>query len=264
VELDAKLIAELNARREELKDLKRCQLQYFVLSVGGTGILVGLLQALSGPMFVLGPVPQISRQTVDQGLASLYFLAPLAIVLPCWLVFFDKATTITRIAGYCRWIEGQLGHQGNERALGKFRKREDEDRKASPKWKLVLEDVLFLRVRHRYWFINWCTFAALSGLCLLMAFAQGGTLGISRDPRLVGVTVATLLTGYCAFYTACVLWSLVWGPYSYSHVAAYWDKVLASDVVASIQDVTAKEMDSEIGGREATVAVVPDPSQPAV
>jgi hypothetical protein len=212
------LLSEIEARREEIRELKRCQLQYFIMSVGGTGALIGLLEALATPG--TGAAAPIS---------GLYFLAPLAIVLPCWLVFFDKATTITRIAGYCKWIEGELRYKGNETALEMFRDFEDHRPKARARLWGRLGDLLFLRrVRHRYWLINWCTFLLLVCLCFFVAVARGAGNHWAADFETVGLIVGTAMSLYCAAYTAVVLADLLWGPHSYRRVAQTWRTVLNS------------------------------------
>ncbi|MEX2220120.1 MAG: hypothetical protein WD749_15325 [Phycisphaerales bacterium] len=48
------------------------------------------------------------RAAPDGGVPVLLALAPLMIILPTWWVFFDKATTVTRIVGYKRILEGFL------------------------------------------------------------------------------------------------------------------------------------------------------------
>ena len=82
--------------RNEISQLKGCQLQYFTLTVTGTATLFGLAAMSQNPMVI--------------GVA---FLAPLAIILPCWWIFFDKATTITRIVGYYRVIERMIAEYPN-------------------------------------------------------------------------------------------------------------------------------------------------------
>src|SRR5262249_17478211 len=84
---------EVGALRDELRELKRCQLQYFTLTVTGTGAILGLARIAGG-----------------NGTASVRVsaLAPLTIILPCWCIFFDKATSITRIVGLLRYFEAQL------------------------------------------------------------------------------------------------------------------------------------------------------------
>jgi hypothetical protein len=48
---------------------------------------------------------------VKSPLPSAVYLYPLCVLLPSWMVFFDKATTIARIVGYYRVIEGLMLNQ---------------------------------------------------------------------------------------------------------------------------------------------------------
>lgn len=74
--------------RDELNNLKQCQLQYFTFSLTATGIILGLIAKFDSANF-----------------PSILFLLPLTVLLPSWLVFFDKAKTITRIQAYYRILE---------------------------------------------------------------------------------------------------------------------------------------------------------------
>jgi hypothetical protein len=92
--MEERLREELSFLREELKELKKCQLHYFTLSVGGTGAVFGFL----------------SKFDSGESLKGLILLAPLAILVPCWWTFFDKATTITRLVGFTRRVEYFLSY----------------------------------------------------------------------------------------------------------------------------------------------------------
>ena len=97
--------------RSELAFLKSCQIRYFELAIIAAGAVLA----------VVGQLGDKANPVV--------FLAPLVVVLPCWWVFFDKATTITRIVGYSRLLEGMLRRPGDdtfayigwENALAAFR-----------------------------------------------------------------------------------------------------------------------------------------------
>lgn len=80
---------ELEILRNELDNLKRCQLQYFTLSITSTGIILTIVAKFSD-------------------FSSILFLLPLTILIPTWFVFFDKAKTITRIVAYYRLLESSL------------------------------------------------------------------------------------------------------------------------------------------------------------
>jgi len=107
------LMKERELLKTELQTLKHCQVQYFAITITATGAVLGLAEKLGA-----GPG------------GGLIYLAPLVIILPCWTIFFDKATTITRIVGYSRILEHLLAGQcalsyiGWENALREFRRRE--------------------------------------------------------------------------------------------------------------------------------------------
>lgn len=62
-------------------------------------------------------------------LSAVTLLAPLVVLLPAWVVFFDKATTVSRIVGYVRCLEHlrlhpeqvAAGYSGWESGLRAFR-----------------------------------------------------------------------------------------------------------------------------------------------
>lgn len=162
------IIEERKILRNELIQLKNCQLRYFTLSVTATGVLLGLgIQLGSGKS------------------SGLFFLAPLLIVLPCWWIFFDKATTITRMVGYIRVLEEVLRTMANggskyqymgwEVALGLYREAREKARiKRHFLHKIWLRTVTVLKgfkavvlftTSHRYWSINWYTYFVITMVC---------------------------------------------------------------------------------------------------
>jgi hypothetical protein len=106
------ILNEQSILRTELQELKRCQLQYFLFSLGAAGAVLGF-----------------NIKIEDRPENNMFFLAPLLVILPCWRTFFDKATTITRLTGYIRvFIEDQFKkaepiYYGYENALAKFRQQ---------------------------------------------------------------------------------------------------------------------------------------------
>ena len=103
------LLHEMDTLRAELQHLKNCQVRYFLFSITMTGTVIALVTKYSA------------------GYTAAY-LAPLVVVIPCWWIFFDKASTITRIVGYYRVLEkmilstGRHWYIGWENALAEFRK----------------------------------------------------------------------------------------------------------------------------------------------
>ena len=224
--------------RAELQELKRCQLQYFISTVAGTGIIFGLLdKAIDGK--------------------EMFFLSPLIILIPCWWTFFDKATTITRLAGYSTFLEKQFASDvpkyfGYENSLKEFRKLEDKRKKilSAQRWGRLKKSMtshpirssvhflkrawhnilgtlklLALRTRHRYWIINWYTFFTLAVVCcsLSLRFKKDSMTLFSKGNSLIyfalGITILSSL------YTLNVVAHLIRGKYSYERVTKFWSKV---------------------------------------
>jgi hypothetical protein len=214
---------EIRGLRADLVDLKRCQMQYFTLAVTSTGAILGLVAVLG-------------NNTIPKEALGMALLAPLAVILPCWLIFFDKATTITRIVGYQRILEEQqfattelYAFLGYERALAKFRLEEGETwrllqgRKpidtTNQFWRFIKS--FFLATRHRYWTLNWYTFLGLSLFSTVRAhsFFEEANFYWGRS----GFAVVAL----CASYTIYIVWTLTYGRRSYDASTDIWKVILA-------------------------------------
>ncbi len=225
--------------RVELQELKRCQLQYFTLSVSGTGALLGV------------------SKLFDKAPTGGFFLIPLVIVLPCWWIFFDKATTITRIVAYTRHLEAGLariaagsaarpGLRGWENALGVWRRAQAA--KPLPVLVAILRGLLsafwiaprllFTRSLHRYWIVNWITFFALSTVCLALAGTTALAIRWTFWVALAGVLCV-------AGSAAETLRELLDGKYSFDENERMWDLV--------IREVEA-QLSAEATGPAASVA----------
>jgi hypothetical protein len=219
-DLEATIRSEQCILRSELQELKKCQLQYFLLSIGATGAVFGF-----------------SEGSHFEALNSLIHLTPLLIILPCWLTFFDKANTITRLTGYIRvFIEDQLilncpTYLGYENALDRFRTAEKKHK--FPKMHFELSTIIY-PTRHQYWKINWLTFLCLSfACCLYPYFTYFKNLHFTfSDHRFVftvygAFVVATIVS---TIFSLRILCRLLFGRYSYENVKTFWDKVYA-DVI---------------------------------
>lgn len=229
--LQDRIQATIQYLRTEIRDLKRCQLQYFVISITATSALLGLSSALISP--------------AHKGLSA---LTPLGLLFPCWLIFFDKATTITRLVGYQRALEAIIAESkpvperswflGLETAIGRFRKAQDEghfdDIRVNKR--RVFLNVLLLRTRHRFWMLNWYTFVSLSVLCVGIGYnllpAENIDIAIPllrshiviffRDIGLVAGLIVILV----ALYTFALVVSLVQGINSYRGNTLAWNRLL--------------------------------------
>lgn len=200
--------------RTELHDLKDCQVKYFTFSITSAGLLLGL-----AVNFASGGLPR--------GTAYLF---PLTILLPSWWIFFDKATTITRIVGYYRIIEKLIlnTHQANftgwENALEIFREKQLKG-ELKPKRNIKEEsqirqifDILILRTTHRYWVVTYYTFLALSFLCLGLSYTE-----VRNNRFLYFASFIVLIT---LLWNFNVILQLISGKHSYTTNEEFWEKIL--------------------------------------
>lgn len=204
------LLQEHGNLRQELHNLKSCQITFFSLAITSTGLLLGL-----GSHFISERVP-----------ASLIFLSPLVIILPCWCIFFDKATTITRIVGYYRVLEQMIiasadpvpNYIGWESALAKVR---DDPRRGKAA----------ILLSHTYWMISWFTFGALAALCLTIScvtyYASLQKYPVHTQQILSPSILLAFLLSFIAFsYTSYLAYQLSLGKHSYNHHEQRWREVL--------------------------------------
>lgn len=211
---------ERNALREELLFLKKCQLSLLSLSLGGGAVVLGLWG------------DKASALSAD------IYLSLLILLLPCWVVWFDKATTITRIVGYLCILEAMIAtgrspsylYVGWENALRAFRSGIVSNpwaalagtiRRAILGWIRAVQP-LCLMTRQKYWSINWWVFAALT----VTALVKGRTANPSDVWYLA--LVLSILT---ALFSASVLGNLYSGDYAYEENLSKWKKDLETSSV---------------------------------
>lgn len=175
----------------DLRDLKACQRQYFFLSISGAGVILA-----------------VARYVEEH--AGFPMLAALLLVLPCWRMFFDKASSVTRTSGYIAYLERQMSvpspiFVGYEQAVVAFRQRddrgefdEDSNKTADPKQQ---ESQQSSKSRYGYWAINFWTYFLVCLICILSAAAWGV------------VNAGALPTGEKIVY---------WGSFSIAFAAFVW------------------------------------------
>jgi hypothetical protein len=205
--------------RSELHFLKNCQVQYFFFSVTATGAVAGFGGSI-------GKLP---------GAPSVY-LAPLLVILPCWWIFFDKATTISRIVAYLRHLEGairdeascvqQCAHHGWESALAAYRKESSDPEKNPTKdyadgLEIGLSKSLLFQTTHKYWSINWWTFALLSSTCLWLAWLDTAR----ADQWTIWLFLA--ISVISALHNLCMAGQLTDGTSSYEECYERWGEILS-------------------------------------
>ena len=198
--------------RQELHDLKECQIKFLTFSVTVTGVLLSLAVSLTYP------------------LPSAY-LFPLTILVPSWWIFFDKATTITRIVGYYRILEKAILEPGSvesfigwENALAKFRELQLAGELTLPRGSVEKRpirrfiELVVLKTTHCYWVLTYYTFFGLSVLCLALSLYQGANI--------VLVSLAAIMIMISAVWNARVVSNLIWGRNSYTANEFFWRKIL--------------------------------------
>ena len=210
------MMRERDILRTELVELKNCQIRYFALSITSAGLLIG-----------------VGSQLLGSRCSGLLFFAPLMILLPSWWIFFDKATTITRIVGYNRVLEGKIiaehvtngEYVGWESALRDFRTKIKYGPKKSSLGhpcknigviRAQLRAISGQQTTHRYWLIIWWTFCSLSGLCLALGAVFLGPSGLLVGPAML------FPVAYSAAYTSELLRDLIVGEHSYDENESYW------------------------------------------
>lgn len=216
------LMGEQTKLRSELAHLKDCQLRYFSLSVTATGVLVSV-----------GTQLPASRES------PLYYLAPLLIVVPCWWIFFDKATTITRIIGYLRLVDDFFRYAeceskgprflGWETALQLRRKDKPSNEPSKLEgWKegyaIAFKNVLPLNTTHRYWGFTWYTFLLLSSTCVVLAWFAAGSAHSDTVWR-IGWAVSVAVVLVAASYNLYLVGDLTGGRRSYEEHYKEWCRI---------------------------------------
>jgi len=169
---------------------------------------------------------------------AIAFLAPLIIILPCWWIFFDKATTITRIVGYYRVLEQIIKEYPNrnnwfigyETALALYRKQDDSGLHTKAQYLKFKNDKIKKfssdsqrGIRHKYWLINWCTFGGLSLFCCITSLTfYKGLFSWNNTPILIGI----VLLIWSAISTFETLRAVNKGKYSYNENTLFWKFIL--------------------------------------
>lgn len=229
------ILKERDNLRNELHDLKGCQVRYFMFSITAAGTLV-----------------EIGSQFGGKGYASLFYLAPLIIVIPCWRVFFDKATTITRLVGYIRVLElilerkdiEDLRYIGWENSLNIFRmvekKKEGKtttnkdsmswagliknvtDKRHVREYISVIKEALTLKTTKRYWIINYYTFLLVSVFCFSLSLIFIGASEIGIGGALIFILVAFFFIVRTLHRAGGILCELTNGDKSYETNYKKW------------------------------------------
>ncbi len=226
------LIKEKEILRNELTKLKECQFHYFWSSITATGTIIGIGSAFG---------------TKDHML--ILYLAPLFVIIPCWLIFFDKATTITRIVGYYRVVEYMIldnnddkyKYIGWENSLKLLRAKQSQDKEGF--WKSLFNFAkrfwtylkisgkgIFLLItfemKHRYWILIWHSFFCISALCVYL----GSKYVSDRTDKVITMIFCSALL-LSIIHNLYILYNLCKGKSSYDAKWELWKDLLKSDEV---------------------------------
>jgi|HubBroStandDraft_6_1064221.scaffolds.fasta_scaffold361609_1 hypothetical protein len=229
--------------RAELNHLRVCQITFLTSAVTATGAILGFGTSLSSP-----------------AMRAMIGIFPPLILLPAWWVFFDKATSITRIVGYSRVLEQILlqhrvanSFPGWENALRKFRDAQLETRLAWPPrgkphdsfvrrlWRLIR-----FRTGHRYWLIANIVFAVLTSFSLALPAIitdASGASALKPLPLFVSIGAVAVFTLTCHFF---IIWSLIYGRHSYDANEAFWQTIL--EVVPEVGTLDVGHKDDSANG----------------
>ena len=216
--------------REELHNLKKCQVQFLTFAVTATGAILGIGAKI-------GQNHPVSMDT--------FYLFPLIILIPAWWIFFDKATTITRIVGYYRVLEQAIlrphsvkGFIGWERALVESREKQRKHYKPEhykPEDRILgFFKMLVLLTTQRYWSLTYYTFCVLSVLCILGSIfsppAPQDILAVfAKIQDNTHLFIAALAVAISSVYNIRVVWMLSWGKRSYEYNEQIWRDVLRAE-----------------------------------
>jgi len=197
--------------RDELNNLKKCQVTFLSFAITATSAILGLIGIAN------------LHKIEDE---SIFFLVPLLLLIPFWWIFFDKAVTITRIVGYYRILESLIlgtktSHDfiGWENALAKFRRDRSLHEANIP------EDSAREKTNPRaksYWISGYLIFFSLSAVCLGLPWVFHTLCG--KELIIFIITgVAFLISAVSNFI---VFWKLTSGSYSYTRNEKIWEKIL--------------------------------------
>jgi len=229
---------EYKTLREELHNLKNCQVTFLTFSVTATGLVLGVIGRFS---------PDITQYT------GLLFLVPLVILLPSWWVFFDKAVSIARIVGYMRILEYLILHPqvpasgfcGWENALGLFRDaRNSKPHRVDPyspkglQWVGLFLRLFTFRTTQRYLVLGYYAFSSLSILCILLSTVSGFCIQNRQGNAIPAVNtllymfliVGGLVLFLSAIWNMWILGHLVKGKHSYRSTHELWKTLLYDEV----------------------------------
>lgn len=194
---------EYDNLRDELHNLKKCQVTFFTASITATGVILTV------------------AAKINSDLAGIVYLFPLSVLIPSWVVFLDKATTITRIVGYYRVLENffldknlQKYYIGWENSLKMFREKES----------IVSVDEEEVKGSYfNYWNIVNNAYLILSVICVILTII---TIKIDLNIEYLMVTLSLGIVTFISYRNWKIKDSLIKGRHSYNTNEKIWREIL--------------------------------------
>ena len=208
--------------KQEMRDLKNCQMTFINLSVTSTGLLFGLIIKLE----IRNP---------------LVFLIPLSIVIPSWWIFFDKAATVTRAVGLCIGLEKIISDNnkqkhyfiGIENALEKFRIKQSDIKSNGYNYSKIQKIKLIFSIA--FLKDNMQKMKSLLNIALL---GNNGDFTFQQKMHLffqnlwdksaieIVISIVFIIILLSVIWNAWMVWQLTLGKYSYSTNQKIWNELL--------------------------------------
>ncbi len=211
--------------RDELNRLKTCQITFLTVPITSTGLILAF-----------------GLRAHDTTLLKYLTLFPITIILPSLLIFFDKATSITRITGYYRLLEEYLLEKnyrkyiGWECSLREYRKRYHGLKLSEP----VREETSI--VRHKFWLYSFFIYNILCLICFILSIFflwKYDKINLISDIYSLKLTIihhdifyfaAIVSSASFILFSFCLslheLTHLMWKKYSYSTQEKNWKRLL--------------------------------------
>ena len=105
------MLEEYSSLRKYLEELRNCQITFFWSSITVTGVIL----TIAAKFYVNGQ-PSSSPLLVNDSKALFFScLAAILIVCPVWSIWFLKASSITRVAGYLRVLEDIISGKNRDK-----------------------------------------------------------------------------------------------------------------------------------------------------
>ncbi|MFA6000499.1 MAG: HEAT repeat domain-containing protein [Thermoleophilia bacterium] len=234
--IDRELVfVEYNALRQELRDLKKCQVTFLTFSVTATGVLLGLGSKYGTLTDLISP--------------GIIYLFPLTIIIPFWWIFFDKSITIIRLVGYFRLLENAVtkpwavrNFLGWENAIAEFREKQkrhelsfqliDTSGHAAIREAHRLKRLREVFKSNSYTLMTFSTFFGLALLCLALSYGTFFSGAIFSFKALLfnhlPFTIASVIVAVSTVWNAKIVYNIAYNR-NYVRTNEAWREILKYD-----------------------------------